>query len=115
VPHGGKVLVVDGLLETEEVLRAVLEPRGLEVARVRCDRPATPDSSPDAPDVLVIHQDDAAAADSPGFDAWRRVPRVVIGSMKVPAGGEHRQHFLQQPFQYPELVRAIERLLTDAA
>ena len=32
-----RVLVVDGLSETEEVLRAVLEPRGLMVDRIRSE------------------------------------------------------------------------------
>lgn len=111
---GGRVLVVDGLTETEEVLRAILEPRGWEVARWRsCETPAA--IADPRPQVLVIHRDDRRAAECTG-GAWDCVPRVVIGSGRLPEGRrKSRELFLRQPFHYPELIQAVEHLLSEAS
>ncbi len=106
-----RVLVVDGLAETEEVLRAVLEPRGLEVERVRAAG-AGAFAAKHRPSVIVLHVDDGRA---PAHDGWRDVPRVLIGATDEFAShsgvrGEGEQ-YLEKPFQYGELIRAIERLL----
>jgi CheY-like chemotaxis protein len=105
------VLVVDGLSETEEVLRAVLEPRGLSVDRIRSA--ATDELAAHArPSVMVLHVDeDPAPTAAP--EGWQRVPRIVIGSTKINDACEAaaEEHYLEQPFQYGELIRKIERLL----
>lgn len=106
---GQRVLVVDGPTETEEVLRAVLEPRGLEVNRVRAHLPS--EAGPSA-HVVVLHEDDLLDA---GDEAWRDVPRVIIGSAplpeSVPEGSDRQEQYLQKPYHYGELIRAIEKLL----
>jgi len=107
------VLLVDGLSETEEVLKAVLEPRGLHVDHVShppCDGSGR---STSPPNVLVIHEDDSPRSRSHG-NGWGQIPRVIIGSAKIaPASDDHRR-YLREPFQYRELVLAIEQLLTSA-
>ncbi len=109
-----RVLVVDGLSETEEVLRAVLEPRGLSVDRIRSA--ATDElASKRRPSVMVLHVDeDPAPAAAPA--GWQNDPRIVIGSTKVNDAGDTatEDHYLEQPFQYGELIRTIERLLSAA-
>ncbi len=97
------------------MLRAVLEPRGLSVDRIR-SAAADELASKRRPSVMVLHVDhDPAPATAP--DGWQNVPRIVIGSTKVSdtrdSAGE--EHYLEQPFQYGELIRTIERLLADAA
>ena len=110
---GQRVLVVDGLLETGEVLKAVLEPRGLVVDRIRGHRRAGAGA---APQIVVIDRDDSTVADAHDR-RWADVPRVVIGSADMPDGwhphqpGTAGQHYLQKPFEYGELVSAIEHLL----
>jgi CheY-like chemotaxis protein len=109
-----RVLVVDGLSETEEVLRAVLEPRGLSVDRIR-SAGADELASKRRPSVMVLHVDeDPAPAAAPA--GWQNVPRIVIGSTKVHDACETatEDHYLEQPFQYGELIRTIERLLSAA-
>lgn len=118
VVSGQRVLVVDGLAETEQVLKAVLEPRGLHVDRVRRGTPSL--SGPDEPkkrapaaarpNVLVLHEDQS---DVGGLDQWGQVPRVVIGSMQMAESSESGE-YLPHPFQYRELIGAIERLLSPA-
>jgi hypothetical protein len=109
-----RVLVVDGLSETEEVLRAVLEPRGLMVDRIRS---AASDelAGKRRPSIMVLHVDEDPAP-SAAPEGWQSVPRIVIGTAKLNDASEvSPEHYLEQPFQYGELIRTIERLLAAAA
>jgi CheY-like chemotaxis protein len=110
-----RVLVVDGLSETEEVLRAVLEPRGLSVDRIR-SAASEELVAKRRPSVMVLHLDEDPAPTA-ALAGWQNVPRVVIGATKVDdaRGASAGEHFLEQPFQYGELIRTIERLLAAAA
>jgi CheY-like chemotaxis protein len=116
VRTGQRVLVVDGLSETGEVLKAVLEPRGVAVDRVRGHRHARAAA---APQIVVIDHDDCAEHE-PHAHPWADVPRVVIGSADMPADWHPHQprpadeHYLRKPFEYGELVAAIEDLLVGA-
>lgn len=115
VKSGHRVLVVDGLAETEEVLKAVLEPQGLEVNRIRTHF-AQDSIASKPPHLVILHEDrQVDAADSE--QSWPDVPRVIIGSIrpaqtrKTPNGS--RSEYLAQPFQYGDLIRAVEQLLAD--
>ncbi len=112
--NGQRVLVVDGLAETEEVLKAVLEPQGLEVNRIRTHfAHSAPTNQP--PHLVILHEDHAAS-DSSADDSWPDVPRVIIGSVKVPqtkTGKASREHYLSQPFHYRDLIQAVEQLLAE--
>ena len=100
-----RVLVLDGLAETETVLRAVLEPRGTRVERCR-SFVASEDESP--PEVMVVDLDDQTDERSSEF--WPDVPRVILSS--VPSNSlERRERFLEKPFHYPDLVRVVQSLL----
>lgn len=111
--NGQRVLVVNGLTETAEVLKAVLEPRGLHVDRVQGGTSGSA-NAPDAPPrVVVLHEEDG---DRNAHAEWDGVPRVVIGSADMPSADRNaadRQH-LPSPFRYGELVRAIENLLDES-
>lgn len=102
------VLVVNGLRETRDVLQAVLEPRGMRVDRVRGDHVPTPPDKP-VPQVVVIDGDHQAKNDV----SWSDVPRVMIGTAAKPklAMEYDQQQYLQKPFQYSELIQAIDQLL----
>lgn len=109
---GQRVLVVDGLAETEAVLKAVLEPRGLQVDRIRAHHPPERITRGTRPHVVVL---EAHELDPPGAAPrlWDNVPRVIIGSAQIPTdptSSSDEQH-LSKPFHYGELIQAIERLL----
>jgi CheY-like chemotaxis protein len=114
-----RVLVVDGLSETEEVLRAVLEPKGLEVDRVRGADTVVFSrarlAAKKRPSLVVLHVEDGRTP-MPASDGWQNVPRIVIGATKdaSPSGLAAHEHHLEKPFQYGELIRTIERLLAEA-
>lgn len=104
-----RVLVIDGEPDTEAVLKAVLEPRG---ARVDWSRQARTTGSPELdvpPEVVVIDLDDQPRnGEIDGTAASGG--RILIGSHRVPIGRTN-DLFLEKPFQFPELISAIEGLL----
>lgn len=114
--NGQRVLVVDGLAETEEVLKAVLEPQGLEVNRIR--RHFSPGSQAAEPPHLVILHEERHAEASASEESWADVPRVIIGSVSLPESRNSdssgsRSEYLSQPFQYRDLIQAVEQLLAE--
>lgn len=115
--NGQRVLVVDGLNETEEVLKAVLEPQGLEINRIRTHLPQTfQDALP--PHLVILHEE-AADTSSPVASAFPHVPRLIIGSITLPERNrpsetDPREEYLSLPFHYRDLIQAVETLLADA-
>lgn len=107
-----QVLVIDGLSETATVLQAILEPRGTVVQRTRTQRLPGRWEAETPPDVVVVDMDGVSAAEPAAV--WGSTPHVVISSRRVEvADGNNR--FLQKPFQFPELIRAVEDLLATPA
>ena len=95
------------------MLKAVLEPRGLQVNRVRrhcADQAAQ--AAP--PSVVVLHSDEAQPEPLPGT-SLDEVPRVIIGTAQLPEPASGTSHYLQHPFHYRELIAAIEQLLGSEA
>ncbi len=115
---GQRIVVVDGLSETEEVLKAILEPRGFQVTRMRTHDSVARFRETEPPNVVVVHGS-AADVNEPSVGIWNSIPRVVIGSAHhAPTQVSERRtstHFLNKPFQYGELIRAIEQLLPQFA
>jgi CheY-like chemotaxis protein len=103
-PHGS-VLLIHGSAETDAVLRAVLEPRGTQVQRARgkvCSNECA------RPDVVVIDLDEAHHSDA--RSAWSDTPQVVLSSRRIDVD-DAQARFLEKPFHYPALIRAVEELL----
>lgn len=103
-----QVLVVGGASDTETVLKAVLEPRGMSVERSRGGVRRTR-----SPEIVVIDLDvesDPAVAAS----RWVTSHRILIGS-EIPESIADRERFLPKPFHFPELVQVIEELLDTPA
>lgn len=105
---GQKVVIIDGVPETAEVLQAVFEPRGHRVERVRSH--AADCASRTTNSVLVLHDDAKGARRS----KYGSTPRVVIGSISSEAADPSETH-LSPMFQFAELVRAVEGLLGQQA
>jgi hypothetical protein len=93
-----EVVVVDGLRETTEVLRAVFEPRGVRVCR-QTSTCAPVQSEPHRPQVLVLHEDPPTDPDGPRV----LVGRIVLGS----ASRDLDCRSLSSPFHYGDLIAAI--------
>ena len=83
------VLVVDGLSETEEVLRAVLEPRGLSVDRVRSTA-SEELAAHFRPSVMVLHVDEEPASTAPGSSSSGLGFPVTVRPPGSPGSGRRR-------------------------
>lgn len=114
--NGQRVLVVEDVSDTAEVLRAVLTPRGVHVDRIRAGRLAPSEPAvPGAPAVVVIDMEPSEVGLSPG-SSWDDIPQVIIGSARLPPAppreeGQPERQYLRRPFEYAELVRAIEKFI----
>ena len=102
------MVVIDGVPETAQVLQAVFEPRGHRVERVRSHSATS--AKPIHGSVLVLHDNAVGTRRS----KYRGAPRVVIGSMSSEAADPSETR-LSPMFQFAELVRAVEGLLTQQA
>lgn len=102
------VLILDGVSETPDVLKAVFEPRGTSIRRIRGARSIESCASPD---VVVIDLDEQ---EDPTYvrEAWSSSRQVLISSEMNPAPSSSGSRFLEKPFEYPELVQMIEELLS---
>ncbi len=107
MPTDPRVVLVDGLADTRDVLSAIFEPQNVVVDRLS---PAT--CSPSAgPDVLVLQNEKVP-------NGWECVPRVVIGRIPAPARfptdestSSTSEATLPSPFDYADLVEAVESML----
>ncbi len=102
-----QVLVVDGTSDTEAVLKAILEPRGAQVERTRGLNARQRGEDTSVPQVVVIDLDDESSEKS--TTRFCESHRILIGSKQTAV--TDRDRFLAKPFQYPELLQAIEDLL----
>lgn len=108
VGNSPSILVVDGLSETTAVLKAVFEPRGHAVNRVRHSQ--LPSSTQTPPRVVVWHANESEAV--PVANRFQGVPRILIGRADSPESDGETPRF-SQPFEYRELLRTIESLLAN--
>lgn len=111
VINSQRLVVVDGVPETAQVLRAVFEPRGHRVDRIRAFE--LEQFAQDPSNLLVLHQEDVHPA--PASPPIPSPPRVIIGSLAADDARDRTPSAprLQQPFHYAELIRAVESLLNE--
>ena len=106
VANGQRVLVVDGLHEIQDVLRTVLGPKGLRVDWIRSHCESIPGDSESKPDILVI--DAETCRERP---EWHDIPHVMLENEVTDQATGTTRAILRKPFQFPDLINAIERLL----
>jgi CheY-like chemotaxis protein len=116
-----RVLIVDESDESRDVLRTVLERRGvqiIEASRVHQGLELAQSHRPDliVLDVEAIPDDEASVYDD--FDARSRAGAsslVVLGSTSRPGAPRSDGRFIAKPYHYATLVRKIEELLDQSA
>jgi CheY-like chemotaxis protein len=111
------VLVVDPLEETQEVLRAALERRGIRILAASRRQQGLELAREHHPDLIVLDLEcDSAGSAAAGVaieSLAGDTPLVMLGSARgqrpLPAG-----QIVAKPYHYAPLIRKIEELL-DAA
>jgi CheY-like chemotaxis protein len=127
VSNRERILVVDEISDTAEVLQAVLEPRGVTVNRICRWGQSEKTIAENRPAVVVFDAESAAYGDVSAGGKWHGVPQVILGTLRVaplnheesdgngPAAPAVQRRYLQKPFQFAELVQAIEALIQSRA
>lgn len=111
------VLVVDPLQETREVLRTVLERRGMRIFAASDPEQGLALARRHRPDLIVLDLECESArseAISGGFAAEslaHDTPLVLLGSARRRAGKLRTGEFVSKPYHYAPLIRKIEELL----
>jgi DNA-binding NarL/FixJ family response regulator len=115
--QGQSVLIVDRLSETREVLRAVLERRGLQIFEASEQAEGWELVRRHHPDLIVIDLEESqppvpSDGFTPQFDGnLDAVPILLLGSARwKPRSGPGGLYF-SKPFQYIDLIHKIDELL----
>lgn len=113
------VLIVDRLSETREVLRTVLERRGLRIFEAAEQEEGWKIAREHHPDLIVMDVEeygsprDAAAPET--NPPAGRVPLVLLGSARKRETDGSGKVYVSKPFQYVDLIRRIEAMLAGFA
>jgi CheY-like chemotaxis protein len=113
------VLIVDRLSETREVLRTVLERRGLRIFEAAEQEEGWKIAREHHPDLIVMDVEEYgsprdAAAPETNVPAGR-VPLVLLGSARKRETDGSGKVYVSKPFQYVDLIRRIEAMLAGFA
>lgn len=109
------VLIVDESADSREVLRTVLERRGMKILEASQAKEGLDMARRHQPDLIVL--DLELEASPPEFpselaaQSTHQTPLVMLGSARRRAGGPHVGEFMSKPYHYAPLVRRIEQLL----
>ena len=111
-----RVLVVDPLDETPEVLRAALIDRGVDVVSTRNSARGLALARQSQPNLIVLDLEcDASSAalarHYASESASSTTPLLILGTAKQGSAGLPNCQFLAKPYHYAPLIRKIEELL----
>ncbi len=113
--HGQRVLVVDPSAESREVIRTVLERRGVAVVEADNARTGEQLAQQFCPHLVVVDDESVPNTNTEtgaGGGAHLDVPRVVLGKLRRTGEADRS---LPKPYQYATLIRTIEELLGSAS
>ncbi len=114
--HPSRVLVVDKYSESLEVLRTILELHGVSVLEARAADAGLEVVRTEHPRVVVLDLDDASSDEetiqSAFEDETRRCQASLVILGKARMAGNANGQVINKPYQYGQLVRTIERLLS---
>jgi DNA-binding response OmpR family regulator len=112
------VLIVDESAESREVLRTVLEHRGVRILEASQPREGLELARQHQPDLIVLDLElDSSPPEFPSelaAQATHPTPLVLLGSARRKAAGRHVGEFVAKPYHYAPLVRRIEQLLESS-
>jgi DNA-binding NtrC family response regulator len=113
--HTLSVLVVDEYSESLEILRTILELRGVNVLEARAAETGLEVMRAEHPRVVVLDLEDASNDDETIQSAFEDETRrcesslVILGKARLKANSSGQ--VINKPYQYGQLIRTIERLL----
>lgn len=114
---GAQVLVVDRCEETREVLRTVLQRRGMQFLATGLPQRGLELARQHHPDLIVVDleiADGASASVGPLLEESRQnaTPVVLLGRARRDGAAVPPGERLAKPYHYGSLIRKIEQLLS---
>jgi DNA-binding response OmpR family regulator len=114
-----RVLIVDPSAESREVLRTLLERRGVAALEAARPEQGLELSRYERPDLIVIDVDSDQSSSGENVEnlceaAGRSdTPIVILGTLREPRSNPGEQ-FIAKPYHYGALIRKIDDLLAAA-
>jgi DNA-binding response OmpR family regulator len=113
------VLIVDQSEENREVLRTVLERRGVRIITASHTKEGVDLARRHHPDVIVLDTEN----ECPNFEIFEReaggdsknspASMILLGKVRRNSSGADRGDFFAKPYHYGPLVRRIEEILEN--
>ncbi|MBL8825657.1 MAG: hypothetical protein JNM18_01640 [Planctomycetaceae bacterium] len=111
MPASPSVLIVDPSADTREVLRTLLDGRGLMALTASGAREGVDLAQRHQPDCIVY---DVACEPLPVEWADGETRIVVLGKLRRQSEGRAGREFVAKPYHYGPLIRKIESFLNEA-
>jgi CheY-like chemotaxis protein len=114
------VLIVDESDDTREVLRTILERRGVETWEARAAEHGLDLVARCDPDLIVLDLETLPAQDGGMRDRYdrqsrcRKTPMVLLGTTKATERKADTNPVVDKPYHYASLIRTIEDLLRQS-
>lgn len=113
---GQRVLIVDGSEDNREVLRTVLERRGIEIFEASEASRGAELARDFRPEVIIL---DDEAADAAAMSDFRNGESensrlVVLGKARHDGATLPKDRIIPKPYHFAPLIRKIEQLLTSS-
>ena len=111
------VLIVDSSQENREVLRTVLERRGLRILAADRAGQGLELAQQHQPDLIVLDLEtdgstpEAIYAPFANQSRRRQTPLVLLGTLRDNSTGPAAGEFVSKPYHYGPLIRRIEELV----
>ena len=118
MPGSRSVLIIEPSADEREVLRTVLERRGLRIFEAAAANEGLQLAREQHPDVIVVDMDaqTAGQADLPAaFDDEGRGQSVIVLGKARSTGRLPADRVIAKPYHFAPLVRKIEELAAKAA
>jgi DNA-binding response OmpR family regulator len=116
-----RILIVDASSESREILRLLLERKGLEAFEASDSDRASQLVQQRQPHLIIYDMDsDLCPPSQTCLDLQQaatrsNIPIVVLGTAKRPEGPTVAGQFVTKPYHYAPLIRRIEELLAECA
>ena len=116
-----RILIVDASSESREILRLLLERKGLEAFEASDSNRASQLVQQRQPHLIVYDMDsELSPPNRTGLDLEQaatrsNIPIVVLGTAKQPETPTVVGQFVTKPYHYAPLIRRIEELLSECA
>ena len=108
------VLIVDSTGETSEVLRTVLERKGLKIFATSEAREGRALLRQHHPQVTVLDVESQQVDECREYDSETGASLVILGKLPHGFGKTPRERVVAKPYHYAPLIRTIEELVEQS-